>query len=203
MTLWPLSRGTTADYVRELVYENFRYPGRLIRLDAPVVEIFAGDEIAGDQATMDNARRAAEEVTRATGGAVRLVVVAARSFTTPVFHLRLDPSLGPPAIARLYVTAGYRITGGDLVFRGIEFARGFYMLHEMGHGLGFGHSIDRLDVMGAGGTSLSFTPRESLALSMMYQRPHGNAYPDDDADIVRVASASGNTATITFICHHE
>ena len=82
---------------------------------------------------------------------------------------------------------GSTLVGCRLVFRG-RIERGWYR-HELGHCVGLGHSETSGDLMQpGGGDHEDFSPRERVALRMMYaHRAPGNAPPDREAGMAASA----------------
>ena len=110
--------------------------------------------------------------------------------------LNVDTSVGGElcgprsgAYALLRVNGRSEITGLSIVYCDIRFARdGSFVLHEMGHTLGLGHSDLLSDVMSPIGTTEIFSDRELLLMKLMYQRPAGNTFPDNDRNTAGLSS---------------
>lgn len=98
----------------------------------------------------------------------------------------------------LYLAQPYAL--GELGYLGSTFT------HELGHVLGLQHCLgpDRLGMMSvsAGGaygyayfsSYRDFAPEEKRTLKLLYQRPAGNRFPDDDSQIG--ASAAAESAVV-------
>lgn len=200
-TLWPLSRQTTELWVEYLAYrvdsDRPRRPMR--RLPAGEAWLVYNGDDAGVQSA---AEAAAREATKATGGVVQLRVVR-EAGAGPAIRLVVAPEeflypAGIIAYASMSWSAAGWITGGELVFRGLEDGRRLHtVLHELGHGMGLGHPVSSAEYVlptvmtTGGGTATKYSPPEELVIGMMYQRSAGNVFPDDAPGLVLAGQASG------------
>ena len=188
--LWP---GDDA-YVRELVYGDEPPWDRLQRWNSPI-RLTADAELLGNGAVMAKLQEVAAEGRRATGYDI---AVAEQGNV----EVAIDPNQeGSVAYAEMRYR-GFAIVGGRLVFWKLPEITGGHgseyrntLLHEFGHALGLGHSIDDDDVMipgfGRGAKVGAFSERETVVLRLMYKhRRSGNAFPDKAAELV-----AGSTVT--------
>jgi hypothetical protein len=135
------------------------------------------------------------------GGRVTYVLAPERPASGLFFEAIVDPAdplcgnrtLG---LARLSYQ-GLEIVGGRLVYCRLDYVSTTLVTHELGHSLGLNHSPYIEDVMHrfiVGRTQ--FTRSESLSLSMLFERPAGNRYPDSDRGVAGAGSGSR-----TIVCN--
>lgn len=182
--LWPQDD----EYVRALVYHEFVPGRRLSRWTAG----FAISMEGLDGIHLDTATEAIAEASRATGLDIRrepsgpVVVVADPGDPYFVDHAAI-------AYTQLRL-AGNTFTSARVVFRsareissGRTSGRHNTLLHEIGHVLGLGHSLDPQDVMSIAPERRSertFGAHELVALKLMYRwRRAGNTAPDREPGI--------------------
>jgi hypothetical protein len=200
--LWPADDEA---YVRALVYNEF-VPGRRLSRWEQGFDITAAPELLGDARTRSIIEDAAAEASRASG----LPISVRSSGVVTVSVDAADPFFDGTSVAYSRRTfRGNVMVGAQVVFLDLKYlvatgnrVRTNTMLHELGHVLGFGHSIDPDDVMYVDGkrTDLrEFSPRELVTLRMMYlRRRPGNFAPDKDQAVG--AAAATAPATITIAC---
>lgn len=69
--------------------------------------------------------------------------------------------------------------------------------HELGHTTGLNHSPDSRDLMYRFITGIErFSRAESLSLGMLFERPGGNRFQDNDRDVA--AASSGRRTTVCY-----
>jgi hypothetical protein len=187
LTLWPVSADEA--FVRTLVYSEPGAGNRLLRWPTTTVTVprdFPADVIAAVQPW-----------------------VALVPSDAPLMTIRIDPS--DPAWAQFTPdTIGFalrevaqsdaRIVSVRLVFRSAGAVRvPGSLLHEVGHGLGLGHSARRQDLMfpSTQRATTTFGADERILLTMMYRhRRPGQVAPDNDQALGQAAGAGPTTWTI-------
>ncbi len=205
--LWPSPQGREQEYVDELVYHVRFTDGsyRMVRWDSGFTVTLDGNlgefGLVADrtrQVVAELVRRTGLQISIGTGGACRIL---------------LDPSV---AERNAVATASYSFRGPTVVGATVRFAtiqeisgsaRADYLntlLHEMGHVVGLGHSVDTRDVMtpGAGpGTKVGeFQPGEALSLHMMYaHRTPGNVPPDRHPSVAPRSMAAATPSTVEIV----
>jgi hypothetical protein len=73
------------------------------------------------------------------------------------------------------------------------------VLHELGHTFGLWHSSHPRDVMYPGTTgpdASSMSTRERTIMHLMFQRPAGNRFPDDDRQVLGITVRAARATTI-------
>jgi hypothetical protein len=185
ISLWPLTVDET--YVRTLVYSDAPGRNRLERwptTTVPVPRDFPADAV----------------------DAVRPWVALVPS-DAPLITVAVDPgdpgwaALPPDTIGfalRQFADSDAHIVSVRLVFRSAAAMRdpGSF-LHELGHGLGLGHSPRRQDLMfpSTARTTPAFSADERVLLTMMYgHRRPGQVAPDNDQALS--AALSGTITTL-------
>jgi len=209
-TLWPASSpaGIYPEYTQKLVYSNDAPPHGTLPLrrlppGTTHVSVVPAPEIQADARAMEAHRVAVERMTMGTEGRMRYSLdgtptasVVVRTVIRPE-----DPCMVvAPGCARSYYT-GDQITGAEIVFQSIEWPRREVgLLHELGHTYGLKHSFSLgSDIMGGAPRAVRtvFTPAEVLTMRLMWQRPAGNHWPDDDRALAGASSASRHTEVIS------
>lgn len=207
-TLWPARSPTGIDegYTQALVYTQPNGPNPLWRLARGTtnVVVVPSADIRADDGALKAHQEAADRVSAATGGQVVYVLGSQRPASGVYVETRFD--VGDPTCAQPNVLAfergfvrGYEIVRAEIVFCDYKVARTPSVTHEMGHTFGLFHSPDKGELMYAyynGHGSVDFSPRESLEMRLMLQRPGGNVFPDDD----RAVTASTVMQTHVTIC---
>lgn len=191
--LWRASE----DYVREFAFSEWTDGSFRTTKWAQGFVVTLDGELATNDAVVAKTREVIAEVQRTTGMSVTLG-------TGGAVVIKIDPGIleAQDAIGLADVRfSGASIVGAELSFASraeiVGSGRADYantLLHEMGHALGLGHSIDTRDVMTPGsgpGTRVgTFQEGEAAALRMIYfHRSAGTYFPDRDPGVAAASSA--------------
>jgi hypothetical protein len=203
-TLWPRTSpiGLDEDYTQQVAYGWNDGNGPLFRLSGSVVALVPSEEFRNDPDTMAAHHRAAEEVTAASGGAVRYLVTNDPPAGAIVVNTSFDPNdetCGERTLAFTSIRLrSNEISSARIVYCSRGSARSSTMTHEAGHTFGLSHSPDADEIMH--GTRFNrraegFGPRESLIMRLMLQRRGGNRFPDNDR-----SAATAGLRDLTIVC---
>ncbi len=213
ITLWPrqpLSR-FDEDYTQMLVYTSASIgsegaPRALARLPlgaATQVRVILPPSLADDPAASFYHQLGADHMNTAAGGRFRYTI--GTSAVAGSLNVQVSVAGGPPCSSAIaaYANAGTNsageITSASITYCETRFSRdGRIVLHELGHTIGLRHSPVRGDIMGPAADIDLFTDRELLVMRLMYQRPAGNTFPDND----RATSGVSSPREETILCVH-
>ena len=139
-----------------------------------------------------------EAVNAWIGGRVRYSLSSTTPASGLVIDARIDPSAEDCKDSRAFFDGRFNprgeITGGEIVYCGLDVARTGTVTHELGHSVGLQHSFVRREEVMAPFFSRSrssvFSPREGLVMNLLYERRAGNAYPDSDRSLSATAAAA-------------
>ena len=211
--LWPRTSASGVDetFTAEIVYTagtltppaSGSTPLRRLRAGTTRAYLVVSEQIHID----DGANAAHEAAVNAINEALRGRVVYALAPSRPsegvVFESRVDPNDQDcqggqvRAFATVFLT-GSEITGGRMVFCGLDAARTATVAHELGHTFGLQHSPDTRELMYmafSASRNARFGDRESLAMQLLLERRGGNRFPDSDRDVSTSAER-----TLTIAC---
>lgn len=211
-TLWPrqpLSR-FDEDYTKMLVYTSSSIgsegaPRALARLGvgATQVRVVLPASMASDPAASFYHQLGADHMNTAAGGRFRYTI--GTSAVAGSLNVQVSVAGGPPCSSAIaaYANAGTNsageITSASITYCETRFSRdGRIVLHELGHTIGLRHSPVRGDIMGPPANIDLFTDRELLVMRLMYQRPAGNTFPDND----RATSGVSSPREERILCVH-
>jgi hypothetical protein len=100
------------------------------------------------------------------------------------------------AFTRTSYRAG-EIVGGKVVYCRLNGVDASLVGHELGHTTGLNHSSERGDLMYPFITGVErFSHAESFSMSMLFERPGGNRFQDNDRDVT--AAASGTRIVVCY-----
>jgi matrixin len=208
LALWPASSATGMNegYTQAIVYSHPEGPTPLRRLPKGTsrVVVIPSPELRAQERALAAHQAAVDRVTAASGGQVVYVLGDQKPASGPYVETRMDAGDETCAESRVLAYASTWTIGGEIVRSLIVFcdpsaARSSIVSHEMGHTFGLFHSPDKGELMYAyynGHGGVDFSPRESLEMRLMLQRPAGNVFPDDD----RTASAATGERSYTTVC---
>ena len=200
-TLWPRQPLPLFDegYTRTLVYTSSSSgdagastPLERLAPSTTQIRIILSPQLQADSAAVALHQFGADSMNTAVSGLFRYslgpgLASGSLNVDTSVGGEFCGPDSGAYALVR--VNGRSEITGLSIVYCDIRFARdGSFVLHEMGHTLGLGHSDLLSDVMSPIGTTEIFSDREVLLMKLMYQRPAGNTFPDNDRNTSGLSS---------------
>jgi hypothetical protein len=207
-TLWPRRPlpQFDEDYTKAVVYTSSatgtvgasevlrRLPSRISQIRVVLPAEIASDSTATffHQFASDNMNTAVSGLFRYTVGTEAL----AGALSVPVSVNPAGSGCGSTTAAYASVaTNGLgEITNVSINYCDARWARdGRVILHELAHTLGLRHSTLRSDVMYPSVSVDVFTDRELLLMKLIYQRPAGNAFPDNDRSTTGLGSPSEET----------
>ena len=192
-SLWPREHETGLNETAtcDLVYGGIdRTVRTMIRIDPGVSEAYVvpTEQIRRDPRAMNVIQQAADGITDATRGEMRIIVTDEAPPGAVVFEFLIDPNVLVDAVGQArWRFRGFSIIGGTATFDSIERVRTSTPPHELGHLYGFLHTNGTKDIMNTfrrRGTVERYSPREQLAMRLVLQRPPRNAFPDNDRDVV-------------------
>jgi|JI6StandDraft_1071083.scaffolds.fasta_scaffold48327_1 hypothetical protein len=207
-SLWPRQPlpQFNEDYTKALIYTSSSFgnegasdPLRRLASRTSQIRVVLPPEIASDSTAVFFHQFAADNMNTAVAGLFRYTVGAealSGALSVPV-------SINPAGASCTGTTAAYASVGSNglgeitsiaITYCAARWARdGRVILHEMGHTLGLRHSTLRSDVMYPVVSIDVFTERELLLMKLMYQRPPGNAFPDNDRSTAGLAAPREET----------
>jgi hypothetical protein len=211
--LWPSESASGIDELltREVVYTAFgagaplagaalqRWPPAQAPVDVVLDSIFEGfPDLVDAQA------QAVSRVNALLGGRpeYRAPVLGSGGVAPGRVYVRVDPNepgcgRDVLALAHRYFDANDEISHAEVVYcRSSAALRPAIALHELGHTFGLQHSSDLGDLMHIAVRAEDLMPRERAIVSLMYQRPAGNRFPDDDRGALGSLGRAGGRATI-------
>jgi hypothetical protein len=209
--LWPRSTpwGLNESYTAELIYTYGSAdpppvgssPLERIRPGTKEAVVVVTDEIRQNDRVNEAHQIAVGHLNVALAGKITYVLSPTKPTTGVIFEARLDPA-DPVCADRVlaYSLMSYQsgeIVGGQVVYCRLDQADAALVTHELGHTTGLNHSPDTSDVMYAFLRHVEFFSRaETLSLGMLFERPAGNRFQDND----RTVAASGSS-TRTTVCY--
>jgi hypothetical protein len=212
--LWPRTSptGLDEDTTRHLVYTEASDDAapvgesalQRLRSGTTFVAVVAAPEILNDPQARQFLEDAAGQAGVATEGAIVYEVTGTHPSSGAFVTVRVDTGDALcDGSTRGYFRGrfiGDEITDGEVVFCSQSVARSPTASHELGHSLGLQHSASPSDLMFdvfVRGRATTLTPREALAVRLMYDRPAGNRFPDNDRSI---STSSRSPRTRVVIC---
>lgn len=206
-TMWPrqpLAR-FDEDYTKMLVYTSSSIgtegaPRPLARLGtgATQVRVVLPASLAADPMVSFYHQLGADHMNTAAGGRFRYTI--GTSTVAGSINVQVSVAGDAPCSSTIaaYANAGTNnageITSASITYCETRWARdGRIVLHELGHTIGLRHSTVRGDIMGPPANIDLFTDRELLVMKLMYQRPAGNTFPDNDRATSGISSAREET----------
>jgi hypothetical protein len=205
IVLWPRSTpwGLTESYTAELVYtEGSADPPpvgsspleRIRRGTREVVVVVSDDIIQNPRINADH-QVAIAHINEALAGKLTYLLSPATPPTGVVFQAQInpgDPYCGDRVLG--YALMSYQsneIVGGKLNYCTVQGLGTSLIAHELGHTLGLNHSSNYRDLMWRFSNGREyFSPAESLTLNMLFERPGGNRFPDNDRDVAAAGSGT-------------
>lgn len=198
LSLWPLASdtGLTQDLTQRLVYTGF---GRdAVRGELPLrrpplgeaIQIFVDPEIAGDPRVTRVVEGSIAAMRAALHDRLAFVVTASAPVRGVVWHVFIDPdAVDSEFIATTELRFENReVVGAELGFRRLDdlVDNERLMTNNMGNAFGLTHSFDVNDRMYYDWWRRrpnDFSPKESLVMRLMLERPAGNRWPDNDRSL--------------------
>jgi hypothetical protein len=206
--LWPrTTKYVDESYTVELVYTaGAQSPGstganplQRVRRGTTEAVVVPSREILDDDRAMASHMDAVAALNAALAGRLTYSVSPTRPSSGLVFEAKIDPT-DPICVDR---TLGYaqnslrsgEIASGTIVYCHPEEISFMLVAHELGHTVGLQHSPNVGDIMYRfiGRAGDRFSAPETLIMGLLFERPGGNRYPDNDR---AVAAAARETVTI-------
>lgn len=209
-SLWPRenSIGMSEEFTAQLVYtygwsnEPEHGTSPLVRIQEGAREIYLhlSAEILQDEEANRRHVESIDEVNAALEGRATYVITATRPSGGVVYDVRLEQCEGNVrAFFRAWTNPAGEITRGEIVYCRLDVARATTVSHEIGHSIGLQHTYAWEEIMSPFYSRFrvdQFSPREALAMRLLFERPAGNRFPDSDRE---VSASAGGVRTI--VCY--
>jgi hypothetical protein len=193
LALWPktTATGLTESATLAMVYDNQKQSMTRWNVDANVA-VVPGPDIAADPEAMAALAGAAARLTEATRGHMT-VRIDTGATTGPTIQAVIDPSRALFGAAAYVNTKNHGATGGVIAYKGLSAVRSVGInLHELAHFYGLVESPDTIDISGPGpGLRSDFSARELTLIDLMWLRPPGNVWPDNDQQVTSAGTSKG------------
>lgn len=211
--LWPRANalGIREAYTIEIVYTAAAVEPspagssalRRPRLGTTQAFVVLSEDIRQDDRANRAHQAAVATLNAALEGRIVYSLATSRPAAGVVFEARVNADAALCADGRILAYTSVtlqsaEITGGQIVYCGLDVARTATAAHELGHTLGLQHSPDHRELMfrySDGSQNTEFSKREALVMALMLERRGGNRFPDNDRDV-----PAGATGTLTIVC---
>lgn len=209
--LWPRSTpwGLNESYTEELIYTYGSAdpppagssPLERIRRGTKEAVVVVSEEIRLNGRANEAHQIAVGHINEGLAGKVTYVLAPTRPTSGVIFEASVDPA-DPVCAERVLGYSQLSLQSGEIIGAKVVYCRldgvdASLVSHELGHTTGLNHSPDSRDLMYAFANRVErFSRAETLSLSMLFERPGGNRFPDNDRDV-----AGAGSGTRTIVCY--
>jgi hypothetical protein len=210
--LWPreTASGMSGEFTAQIVYtygwkdepEHGSSPLERSQEGVHRVLVWVSEEIRQDARAGRRHELAVEEINAHLEGRVVYVLTPTRPSSGVFFEAKVNPggdetcAEGARAYFRAFHDRRGEITGGEIVYCGLDVARDSTVAHELGHSVGLQHSYGWEELMSPYFSHYrvsTFSAREALAMRLLFERPAGNRFPDTDREVTAFSAAVRTT----------